>query len=81
MVKKRPGWYHFSAYGDTRSIENYPDTPTYDLYDLGDHNAYGPFKTFAEAKRDAYQYHQTTKRDAMMGMMSVRKFKARKKAC
>lgn len=63
-------WYHLSCL-ENSEIVFLKEPPTGE-----DVNWFGPFKTFAEAKKDAVIYHQTdldTARNALAQVRSIRK--------
>jgi hypothetical protein len=73
MNKK--GWYHFSDMDGFKGIEFLPDGLA-GTVDYGDFeyrkSAYGPFKTFGEAKKDAIAFFQTDVETARQRMADVR---------
>jgi hypothetical protein len=79
-AKAGKGWYHYSDMDGFHGIEFLPEGPGF-TSSFGPHSrrqsAYGPFKTFGEARLDALEFFRT---DASFARARIREVKAAKKA-
>lgn len=62
-------YYHFSNFEGT--CFQFIDEKEISSYD-SEVNAYGPFNTFTECKKDALEYHRTTKKTAQMAINEIK---------
>lgn len=80
LKKGKAGWFHYSDMDGFGGIEFLPNGLG-EALNYGDYkhrkSAYGPFKTFGEAKRDAIDFYRADVEIAKSRMGEVRRCKKR----